>query len=171
MTIATNRLGSYSSPTAVGSMARQSATVGVRIRCTYFAEPLNGLFREIVRGQWAAAEHDAANPQWHSFWFVVRKSDRTVVGSALFKALPDADGAVEIGYGSGKAFERHGYMTGNRGCPVRLGAAAGGCASHHRRKFLLPAPCSPFPVPRSPSPFPSYNLTPLPYRHSCLIYI
>lgn len=34
-----------------------------------------------------------------------------VVGSALFKGRPDAEGVVEIGYGLGKPFEHNGDMT------------------------------------------------------------
>lgn len=42
---------------------------------------------------------------------MVRKSDRTVVGSADFKAGPNEKGEVEIGYGLSKEFEHNGYMT------------------------------------------------------------
>lgn len=48
---------------------------------------------------------------WHSFWLLIRKTDRTVVGSADFKGIPDAKQEVEIGYGLGKEFEHQGYMT------------------------------------------------------------
>lgn len=78
---------------------------------TYRAEPLASGFRTIVEGQLAATAADPANPQWHSFWFILRKTDRTVVGSALFKDSPDREGHVEIGYGLGPAFGGRGYMT------------------------------------------------------------
>lgn len=79
--------------------------------CRYGAEPLAGDFRTIVEMQHAATAADPANPQWHSFWFIVRKTDRRVVGSAIFKDLPDPEGNVEIGYGLGKDFEHNGYMS------------------------------------------------------------
>lgn len=79
--------------------------------CSYRAEPMEGIFREIVAGQLAAARQDPDNYMWHSFWFLIRKSDRVVVGSADFKDVPDVLGLVEIGYGLGREFEHNGYMT------------------------------------------------------------
>ena len=79
--------------------------------CTYQAEPLEGVFLEIVKGQLAITEQRPEEYLWHSFWFLVRQSDRVVVGSADFKDVPDARQEVEIGYGLGKAFEHQGYMT------------------------------------------------------------
>lgn len=79
--------------------------------CRYRAEPLAGDFRTIVEIQRDATFADAACPQWHSFWFLIRKTDRTVVGSAIFKDRPDPGGCVEIGYGLGCGFEHNGYMT------------------------------------------------------------
>lgn len=79
--------------------------------CTYQAEPLIGPFAEIVKGQLAVAEEDAAHFLWYSFWLLIRKEGRVAVGSAVFKGPPDATGTVEIGYGLGKAFEKKGFMT------------------------------------------------------------
>ena len=47
---------------------------------------------------------------WHSFFFIIRREDRVVVGSADFKDVPNKDGEVEIGYGLGKEYEHNGYM-------------------------------------------------------------
>lgn len=77
----------------------------------YQAEPLTGFFWEIVAGQWQAAAKAPGLYVWHTFWLIIRKSDRTIIGSACFKDKPDATGEVEIGYGLGKAFEKQGYMT------------------------------------------------------------
>lgn len=79
--------------------------------CAYRAEPLEGLFLEIVKGQAAAAGRDPENMPFYGFWLLLRKADRAVVGSADFKGPPDESGAVEIGYGLGAAYERNGYMT------------------------------------------------------------
>lgn len=81
------------------------------LKCTYQAEPLEGLFLEIVKGQLEKTEKHPHQYVWHGFWFLIRQSDRVVVGSAGFKDIPDTDGEVEIGYGLGKKFERNGYMT------------------------------------------------------------
>jgi hypothetical protein len=42
---------------------------------------------------------DEAHYQYHSFFFLIRKADRVVVGSADFKDAPDENGEVEIVYG------------------------------------------------------------------------
>ena len=81
------------------------------LRCSYKAEALEGNLLRIVEGQARLTEENAAKYFWHSFWFLIRRSDRTVVGSADFKAGPNEQGEVEIGYGLGKEFEHNGYMT------------------------------------------------------------
>ena len=82
------------------------------LMCSYRAEPLTGFFREIVEQQLCATRNDLdRNYVWHSFWFLIRRYDRVVVGSADFKDVPDAHGEVEIGYGLGDGFCKNGYMT------------------------------------------------------------
>lgn len=81
------------------------------LKCSYQAEPMEGIFKEIVSGQVKKAREDSSNYMWHSFWFIIRKSDHIIVGSADFKDIPDENGEVEIGYGLGKDFEHNGYMT------------------------------------------------------------
>lgn len=79
--------------------------------CSYKAEPMEGFFLEIVKGQYEMTLKDPSNYLWHSFFFLIRKEDRVVVGSADFKDIPNENGEVEIGYGLGKEFEHNGYMT------------------------------------------------------------
>lgn len=79
--------------------------------CSYKAELMEGFFLEIVKGQYEITQKDPNNYLWHSFFFLIRKDDRVVVGSADFKDIPDENGEVEIGYGLGKEFEHNGYMT------------------------------------------------------------
>lgn len=81
------------------------------LACTYLAEPLEGFFLDIVRGQLEITEKDPGNYLWHSFWLLMRKEDGVIVGSADFKDIPSASGEVEIGYGLGAAFLHNGYMT------------------------------------------------------------
>ncbi len=81
------------------------------LNCSYEAEPMEGFFLEIVKEQLKITENDTANFVWHSFWLLIRKTDRVVIGSADFKDIPNADNEVEIGYGLGKKFEHNGYMT------------------------------------------------------------
>lgn len=79
--------------------------------CRYRAEPLEGVFLDIVKGQLIITEGAPQDYMWHSFWLIIRQSDRVAVGSADFKGLPDAEGRVEIGYGLGREYEHGGYMT------------------------------------------------------------
>ncbi|WP_411679429.1 GNAT family N-acetyltransferase [Clostridium thailandense] len=81
------------------------------LKCTYKAEAMEGIFLEIVKGQYEITQKDPNNCLWHSFFFLIRKEDRVVVGSADFKDIPNEKGEVEIGYGLGKDFEHKGYMT------------------------------------------------------------
>ncbi len=81
------------------------------LKCSYQAEPMQRLFLEIVKGQLDKMEKHPNDYLWHSFWFLIRKCDRVVVGSAGFKDIPNTDQEVEIGYGLGKDFEHNGYMT------------------------------------------------------------
>ena len=79
--------------------------------CNYQAEPMDGFFGEIVKGQIEKIKDDEVNYIYHSFWLLIRKSDRVVIGSAGFKNSPNENGEIEIGYGLGKKFEGGGYMT------------------------------------------------------------
>lgn len=81
------------------------------LNCSYKAESIEGFFRKIVEGQAKLTEENVSEYYWHSFWFLIRRSDRTVVGSVDFKTGPNENGEVEIGYGLGKGFEHNGYMT------------------------------------------------------------
>lgn len=81
-----------------------------RKSCHYRAEEMTEEFAGILRSCAAAIETDPENLLWHTFWWIVRREDRAVVGSIDFKNVP-SDGVVEIGYGLGPAFEHRGYMT------------------------------------------------------------
>lgn len=81
------------------------------LNCRYRAEPMKGLFLQIVKEQYEITSKDETNYLFYSFWFLLRKADRIVIGSADFKDLPNSAGEVEIGYGLGKEFEHNGYMT------------------------------------------------------------
>ena len=78
------------------------------LRCTYDADPLEGEFGETVKNQLKIAMEDERNYLFHSFWFVMRKKDRVVVGSADFKGAPNENGEVEIAYGLGEKYRNHG---------------------------------------------------------------
>lgn len=81
------------------------------LSCSYKAEPMEGFFLDVVKEQLVKTQKDSNNYVWHSFWFLIRLCDRSVVGSAVFKDIPNKSGEVEIGYGLGEAYEHNGYMT------------------------------------------------------------
>jgi RimJ/RimL family protein N-acetyltransferase len=81
------------------------------LHCKYDAEPIEGEFKNIINGQIRIIENDPENYIYHSFWFIIRKHDRIVVGSMDFKNVPNEENEVEIGYGLGKKYEHNGYMT------------------------------------------------------------
>ena len=87
------------------------ATLEKDLNCSYQAEPLVGEFLDILKGQLEVATKDELNYLYHSFWFIIRKTDRVVIGSADFKDVPNENKEVEIGYGLGKEYEHNGYMT------------------------------------------------------------
>lgn len=80
------------------------------LKCSYKAEPMEGVFLEIVKGQLEITEKNPNNYMWHSFWFLICKNNRVVVGCADFKNSPNSNHEVEIGYGLGKEHEHNGYM-------------------------------------------------------------
>jgi len=79
--------------------------------CIYDAEPVEGIFLDIIEKQINVIEKDPENYMYHSFWFIIRKDDKRVVGSMDFKNIPNELKEVEIGYGLGKKYEHYGYMT------------------------------------------------------------
>lgn len=111
MTRETERLEIYAlTPGELMMLAEDLPELEKSIGAVYKAEPVEGRFREIVLSQARIAANDRENYLWHTFWLIIRKEDRVVVGSIDFKSPPDADGMVEIGYGLGSGFEKNGYM-------------------------------------------------------------
>lgn len=80
------------------------------LRCTYDAAPLEGEFGDAVKGQLKIAKKDARNYLFHSFWMIMRKEDRIIIGSADFKGVPNENGEVEIACELGEKYLNQGYM-------------------------------------------------------------
>ena len=79
--------------------------------CTYEGQPIEGFLKNIIKSQITICERENEQYYWRSFWLIIRKTDRVVVGSCSFKNTPNALKEVEIGYGLGKTHEHNGYMT------------------------------------------------------------
>jgi [ribosomal protein S5]-alanine N-acetyltransferase len=55
-------------------------------------------------------EVNAPADPWHFYYLLLRES-RTLIGTCGFKAAPDADGRVEVGYSVLEQFRRRGLAT------------------------------------------------------------
>jgi predicted acetyltransferase len=87
------------------------STLEMELNCKIDTELLNGVFLNIVNNQIIVIENDPENYIYHSFWFIIRKEYKTVLGSIDFKNIPNELKEVEIGYGLAKKYEHNGYMT------------------------------------------------------------
>lgn len=127
MKLETKRLYIYPlSPKELRDWVRDLPALEHSLNITYEAEPMEGEFQQIVKGQLKITEEDCIHYYWHTFWLLIRKKDRVVVGSADFKSPPDEKGNIEIGYGLGKQFEGQGYMTEAVDAMCRWGLAQQG---------------------------------------------
>lgn len=67
-------------PKQLGLWVYNIEKIEKELLCPYKAESIKGLFREIVGGQVEKSQKDFKNYLWHTFWFIVKKSDNCVVG-------------------------------------------------------------------------------------------
>ena len=112
MTIETERLKIIAlTPKQLELWTDDIGKLEMELCCSYRAEPMEGTFREIVCGQAKKCRQEPANYLWHTFWLIMTKSDRTVVGAIDFKDVPNSRGEAEIEYGLGCGFRHNGYMT------------------------------------------------------------
>jgi ribosomal-protein-alanine N-acetyltransferase len=112
MTIETDRLILVSlTPGQLELWMENLPALESELGCFYDSDPMEGSFLGIVKKQLALIKDDEPNYLFYSFWFIIRREGRVVVGSADFKGRPNKDGELEIGYGLGKKYEHHGYMT------------------------------------------------------------
>lgn len=84
-----------------------------KLNCSYDAEPVAFTFKKVVEEELVLGLADAPEAWiWYTFWFIIRESDRKVIGLLCFKGKPDPDsGKIEIGYGLGNKYLHQGYMT------------------------------------------------------------
>jgi hypothetical protein len=89
--------------------------------CSYQAESMEGFFLEIVKGQYEITRKDPDNYVWHSFFLLIRKDDRVVVGPA------DEIAAVSCLYSVVP-------IRGNRVCPIILCPLQSELSNHKLRQ-------------------------------------
>ncbi len=112
MVIKSNRLVLYPlNPGQLKELIENLNILEEELSIKYKGEPIEGIFKGIVIKQLEKCYKDIENYFWNSFWLLILKNDRVVVGSIGFKGKPNSTGEVEIGYGLAKEFEHNGYMT------------------------------------------------------------
>jgi len=85
--------------------------LGKELNCIFDSEPMDESFKNFADGQIKKMEQDQRNSIYYSFWLIIRKNDRMVIGSMGYKNIPNEKYEVEIGYGLNKKYEHNGYMT------------------------------------------------------------
>lgn len=81
------------------------------LNCVYQGDVMKGEFLDIVKMQLNITRKDEKNYLFHSFWLLMLKDKRIIIGATDFKNIPNKYGEVEIGYGLNSAYEHNGYMT------------------------------------------------------------
>ncbi|HPS12760.1 MAG TPA: GNAT family N-acetyltransferase [Prolixibacteraceae bacterium] len=56
------------------------------------------------------ADHEK-DPMFYTFWIIIEKDRKAVIGGFCFHGEPDENGEVEIGYGIDEPFQNQGYMS------------------------------------------------------------
>ncbi len=77
----------------------------------YRGQSLLGELHEVFKNQISIIEQKGEDYMWCTFWMMIHKKEKIIVGSLSFKDTPDEDGVIEIGYGIGKPYEGKGYTT------------------------------------------------------------
>ncbi len=95
----------------VGFLATDKKIFEDSFAVPYDGEPLVGHLLEVTQGQYKKIFADQENYLWHTFWMIVLKTEKTIIGSADFKGPPNESGVVEIGYGTNEAYRNQGYTS------------------------------------------------------------
>ena len=67
----------------------------------------------------------AAGDPWSLSFTAVERASETTVGGCAFKGPPDADGVVEVAYGTNPAYREQGYATEAAGALTAFAFASG----------------------------------------------
>lgn len=72
---------------------------------------VNKRVEEVFRMKLKKIEADPENVMWYTYFAILLKETRTLIGLIGYKDLPDSDGLSEIGYGVGGSYRNRGYAT------------------------------------------------------------
>lgn len=71
-------------------------------------EALKEALEELIIPQVGNAEN---NYLYNTLWTIIHKEQHTMIGDLCFKGPPNADGEIEVGYGTYPDFVQRGFMT------------------------------------------------------------
>lgn len=77
----------------------------------YKGEELTGKLYKVFENQISVVEEKGPEYIWCTFWLMINKQEQAIIGSFSFKAVPDKNGIVEVGYGINPNYGKRGYTT------------------------------------------------------------
>lgn len=88
---------------------RDTPALERELECVYRAEPPEGPFLAIIKGQLEIMKKDSGNWLWNTFWLLRDRKSAVIVGAACFNGANG--GEAEIGYSAGEDYRKKGYIT------------------------------------------------------------
>ena len=86
---------------------RLEQSLGLNSFTRTLPEELKEALEQVILPQVAASD----NPLYATLWTIIDKERKLMVGDLCFKGAPNAQGEVEIGYGTYYSFQGRGFMT------------------------------------------------------------
>jgi RimJ/RimL family protein N-acetyltransferase len=86
---------------------RLEQSLGLNSFTRTLPDELKEALEQVILPQVAASD----NPLYATLWTIIDKEPKLMVGDLCFKGAPNAQGEVEIGYGTYDSFQGRGFMT------------------------------------------------------------
>jgi RimJ/RimL family protein N-acetyltransferase len=86
---------------------RLEQSLGLNSFTRTLPDELKEALEQVILPQVAASD----NPLYATLWTIIDKELKLMVGDLCFKGAPNAQGEVEIGYGTYDSFQGRGFMT------------------------------------------------------------
>ncbi|MBN2286002.1 MAG: GNAT family N-acetyltransferase [Tissierellales bacterium] len=76
-----------------------------------FSDELDEKMKQIYETKITKIEKDPEHYLFYTFWQLVLKEERIIIGEVGFKGLTEESGVIEVGFGTEERFRNKGYMT------------------------------------------------------------
>ncbi|MBV1758874.1 MAG: GNAT family N-acetyltransferase [Dethiosulfatibacter sp.] len=76
-----------------------------------FSEELDERMIQVYEAKIDKMEKNQENYLFYTFWQLVLKDEKIIIGEVGFKGLDTKDGMIEVGFGTEERFRNKGYMT------------------------------------------------------------